>query len=259
MNRIAISTAIGVGGGLALAGAYFGAPYAGVHLTPTAVLVFAAAVAFGASIAVLTMTVLPKPEKKKAPSTKRLRDLGDDDFAHFPTRGLKLVVKPDSVIDEFDVVRNPSAYAKKDIVLTIKKSSGKAMFNPILLKRLFDALKGFENFLHIILVNEHDEYVGYMPAAYARWPLLVGDTETLIVKYIIDVLTNPHLSIVLREINGLSINDFVFGHELVSAAQRKMTDDHLRGLIVFKSERNRKPTGVLYEEDVVKLIMKGAD
>ena len=259
MNKVAISTAIGVGAGLALAGVYIGAPYAGVTLAPTTVLVVAAAVAFGASIAVLTMTALPKPEKKRAPSTKRLRDLADDDFAHFPTRGLRLVVKQDSVIEEFDVVRNPSAYTKKDIVLTIKKTSGKTVFNPVLLKRLFVALKGFENFVHILLVNEHDEYIGYMPAAYARWPLLVGDTETLIVKYIIDVLANPGLSIVLREINGLSVNDYIYGHELVSTAQRKMTDDHLRGLVVFKSERNRKPTGVLYEEDVVRLIMKGAD
>ena len=47
MNKVAISTAIGVGAGVALAGAYIGAPYAGLYLTPTSVMVFAAVVAFG--------------------------------------------------------------------------------------------------------------------------------------------------------------------------------------------------------------------
>ncbi|MGC9954981.1 MAG: hypothetical protein ABSD21_11970 [Rhizomicrobium sp.] len=259
MNKVAISTAIGVGAGLALAAAYVGAPYVGVYLTPTTVMVSAAVVAFGASIALLTMTVLIKPEKKKAPSTRRLRDLGKDEFAHFPTGGVRIVVKPDSVIEELDVVRSPSSYTKKDIILTIKKSSGKAVFNPVLLKRLFVALKDFENFVHILLVNEHDEYIGYMPAAYARAFLVGSDAESRIVKYIVDVLANPGYSIVLRDINGLSIRECISDDDLVSAAQKRVTDDHLRGLVVFKDRRNRKPLGVIYEEDLVKLTMRNAD
>ena len=259
MNKVAISTAIGVGAGLALAGAYVGAPYAGVILAPATVMVSAAIVAFGASVALLTMTALGKSEKKKAPSTKRLRDLADDDFAHFPKGGLRIVVKPDSVIEELDVVRNPSAYTKKDIVLTIKKSSGKSVFNPILLKRLFVALKDFELFLHILLVNEHDEYIGYLPAAYARAFLIGTDAESQIVKYIVDVLANPGYSIVLREINGLSMKACISDDALVSAAEAKVTENHLRGLVVFKDQRNRKPLGVIYEEDLVKLTMKNAD
>ncbi|MGA7675309.1 MAG: CBS domain-containing protein [Rhizomicrobium sp.] len=259
MNKIAISTAIGVGAGLALAGAYIGAPYAGVYLTPATVMVAAAVVVFGSSIALLTMTALSKTEKKKAPSTRRLRDLGADDFAHFPKSGVRIVVKPDSVIEELDAVRNPSSYTKKDIVLTIKKSSGKSVFNPILLKRLFVALKDFENFVHILLVNEHDEYIGYIPAAYARAFLVGSDAESLIVKYIVDVLANPGYSIVLRDINGLSMKACISDDALVSAAQTKVTENHLRGLVVFKDERNRKPFGVIYEEDLVKLTMKNAD
>jgi hypothetical protein len=259
MNKVAISCAIGAGAGLALAGAYIGAPYAGVHLTPTAMMVSAAVVAFGSSIALLTLSVLGKTEKKKAPSTKRLRDLADDDFARFPTSGVRIVLKPDSVIEELEVVRHPSAYTKKDVFLSIKKSSGKAVFNPVLLRRLFVALKDFEFFLHILLVNEHDEYVGYIPAAYARAFLIDNDTESRIVKYIIDVLGKPGYSIVLREINGLSIRECISDEALVSAAQTKVTENHLRGLVVFKDERNRKPLGVIYEEDLVKLTMKNAD
>ena len=259
MNKVAISCAIGAGAGLALAGAYVGAPYAGVTLTPPAVMVFAAVVAFGSSIALLTMFAFAKPEKKKAPSTRRLRDLGADDFAHFPTAGARIVVRPDSAIEELDVVRKPSAYTKKDIFLTIRKSSGKTVFNPILLKRLFVALKDFESFIHILLVNEHDEYIGYIPAAYARAFLIGSDAETRIVKYIVDVLANPGYSVVLREINGLAMKECISDDDLVSSAQRRVTEDHLRGLVVFKDKRNRKPLGVIYEEDLVKLIMKSID
>ena len=79
MNKIAISCAIGAGAGLALAGAYVGAPYAGVTLTPTAMMVSAAVVAFGASIALLTMTALTRPEKKLRNPSQRLGNLGEDD------------------------------------------------------------------------------------------------------------------------------------------------------------------------------------
>ena len=89
--------------------------------------------------------------------------------------------------------------------------------------------------------------------------LVDNDTESLIVKYIIDVLGKPGYSIVLREINGLSIRECISDDALVSAAQAKVTEDHLRGLVVFKDERNRKPLGVIYEEDLVKLTMKNAD
>jgi len=79
MNKIAISCAIGAGAGLALAGAYVGAPYAGVHPTPTAMMVSAAVVAFGSSIALLTLSVLGRTEKKQEKSSKRLGKLGEDD------------------------------------------------------------------------------------------------------------------------------------------------------------------------------------
>jgi hypothetical protein len=256
MNRIAISCAIGAGAGLALAGAYLVAPYAGVTLTPTAVLVFAAVVAFGSSVALLTMLTLAKPEKKKAPSTKRLSDLLLGDFAHFPTAGMHIVLRPDSVVEELDVVRHPDAYAKKDIFLTIKKSSGKTVFNPILIKRLFENLSRFENFVHILLVNEHDEYIGYMPAGYARWHLLGEDAESLIRKYIVDVLADPKTSAALIEIGGLSKDETIYDNERVADALKRAAEGFFRGFVVFKDKRNRKPVGVIYTEDLVRLSIR---
>ena len=258
MNKVAISAAIGIGAGLALVGAYIGAPYAGVRLTPDILLVVAAVTAFGSTFAMLSLTALSKPEKKKEPSSRRLSDLADADFAHFPTSGVRIVLRPDSVIEEFDVVRSPANYTKKDIFLTIKKPSGKSVFNPVLIKRLFVALKEFPNFVHILLTNEHDEYIGYIPATYVRAFMVGDDAETKIVKYIVNVLTNPReRSQDLHNINGLSIDETIADSEHLNDALKKMSDGLFRGFVVFKSKRNRKPVGVIYETDLVKLNLPG--
>ncbi|MBU6298081.1 MAG: hypothetical protein KGJ79_06465 [Alphaproteobacteria bacterium] len=255
-----IAALAGVGAGLALGGAYVAAPYAGVSLTPASVMVAAAVVVFGSSITLLTFGALGKQEKKKEIAARRISDLGRDDFAHFPTSGARIVLRPDSVIEELDVVRNPSSYTKKDVFVTIKKSSGKSVFNPVLIKNLFGALKNFENFLHILLVNEHDEYIGYIPAAYARMRLVGPGAETLIVKYIIDVLATPReKSIDLREINGLSIDEKIFDSDTVASALKKTSEGLFRGFTVFKDKRNRKPIGVIYEGDLIKANMKIGD
>jgi hypothetical protein len=257
MKKVAISCAIGVVAGLALAGAYFAAPYAGVSVAPATLMIAAAIVAFGSSVAILTLSALSKPEKKqdKKP-TKRLSELADEDYAHFPTTGVRIVLRPDSSIEELDVVRHPSAYVKSNIFLTVKKSSGKSVHNPILLKRLFLALKDFELFLHIVLMNEHDEYVGYIPAAYARAWLVGDNAESLIRKYFVDVLADPKASSgKLIEIGGLSKDETIADSERIGDALKKVSDGLLRGLVVFKDKRNRKPIGVIYSEDLVKLNM----
>jgi CBS domain len=258
-NKGIVASLIGVTAGLLLATAYFGAPYAGVQVNPTMMTVAAAAAAFAASVGLLSFMALHKPAEKKPALSRKLRDLDNKAFAHFPTGGVKLELKPDSVIEEWDIVRNASAkenYADRDILLTIKKSKAKQPFNPSVIRKLFNALKLFQGFIHITLVNEHDEFVGYMPAAYARLYLTVDGAETQIVKYIADVLANPDAGAVLRDIRGFSRHDTIFDHMTVRDAQKKVTEDHLYGLVVFKDKRNRKPLGVIYEEDLVKLTME---
>jgi len=56
MNRIAVSAIVGVLAGGLLAGAYVAAPYAGVHLSPTLLLVVAAATAFGSAVSVMLLS-----------------------------------------------------------------------------------------------------------------------------------------------------------------------------------------------------------
>ena len=263
MNKTAISIAIGFAAGLALAAAYIGAPYAGLAFSPAQVMVAAAAILFGSAVALLTLSAFPKPDKKKARSSKRLSDLGVDDYSHFPTSGLRIVLRPDTVIEELDVVRNPSSYTDKSIFLIIKKSSGKSVFNPVLIQRLFEKLSGFQNFIHILLVNEHDEYIGYLPAAYARMSLIGENAESLIRKYIVNVLASPCGSDVLRQISGqipgLPVDECISDSETVSAALKKVTEGLFRGLVVFKDTRSRKPIGVIWSEDLIKLVIPDKD
>jgi hypothetical protein len=264
-NKGVIAAFAGVGAGSVMTAAYFGAPYAGYHISAMTMTLAAAVAAFGASISLLTLSALTRVEKKKPASTTRLRDLDFKAFEHFPTGGVRIVVKPDTAVTDFGVVRHPKDYEGRDVFVTIKKASGKSVFNPIVLKQLFEALKNFENFIHILLINEYEEYIGYVPAAYARAYMIGDNAETQIARYITDVLADPGYSIVLREIGGfsmkkcigLSVRDCIPDDALVSEALKKMTDLHLRGLVVFKDQRNRKPVGVIYDEDLVRLMLKG--
>ncbi len=248
-----VSAATGVGAGLLLTAAYIGAPYAGVRVTPTVITLAAAVAAFGASVALPTLTAISKPEPKKAASQRRLSELKDSDYPHFPRHGLRIVLKPDTVIEELDVVRHPETYLEKEVLLVIKKTNGKAVFNPVIIKKLITTLKGFQNFLHILLVDEHDEYVGYIPAFWARKEMVGGNGETLIVKYIIDVLASPYgQSIFLRDIGGFSIEDTIFDHETLAAALQRVSGG-FRGFVVCKHKSLRRPKGVIYEGDLVRL------
>ena len=257
MSKVAISSAIGVFAGMLLLGAYIGAPYAGVSLAPGTVMVAVAVFVFGSTVTLLAQQALSRPAKKTPPTSRRLSDLSTKDYLRFPTSGARLSVRPDTVIEELDIVRHPESYDDKDVFLTIKKSPGKSIFNPIVLRRLFEALSRFPNFIHILLVNEHDEFIGYIPAGYTRWELIhAQDPETLIVRYIIDVLADPRKSDRLREIKGLSVDECIFDSERVSAALKKVSDGLFRGLVIYKDKRNRKPLGVIYAEALFQLNMR---
>lgn len=252
-----VSALIGIGAGLLFVSAYCGAPYAGINVNPTMLILAAAVTAFGASVALLAFTALSRPEQKTPKPWRRLNDLARADYPHFPNGGLRPVLRPDTVIGEWDVVRHPEKYGQSDVILTIKKSSGKAIFNPVIISRLFGILAGFPNFLHILLLNEHDEFLGYIPAPYARLRMTGPEAETRITKYIVDVLAKPtEKSIDLREIGGLSMDETISDNELVTAVLKKLSEGLFRGFVVFKDKRNRKPIGVIYEEHLYRAAMK---
>ncbi len=258
MKRVAISTAIGACAGLALWGAYLGAPYAGLTLTPTTLLVSAAIVAFGSSVALLSLSAFAKPEGTAPKPWRRISHLGMDDYKHFPRGGVRLTLRPDTAIGELDIVRHPKSYVSKNILLTIKK--GKTLFNPIVLSQLFKALSEFAGFEHILLVNEHDEFIGYIPAMRARLYWRGPESEAAITKYIIRVLEDPEEnSGVLREIDALGVKAKVSDSILVTDALKLLSESLFRGLIVFRGERNRKPIGVIYEDELFRASIKRDD
>ena len=262
-----VAALIGIGAGLLLAAAYYGAPYAGFQFTPASLTLVAAVAAFCASVSLITLAALPKPKKKKV-AELRIRELANDAYERFPTDGPRPVIRPDMLAKDIAAVREAgsSKYADKNIFVTIKK--GKGVFNPNVLKQIFIGLKGYENFVHILLVNEHDEYIGYLPAMYAR-TYMIGDTgETLIARYITDVFENPNRGD-LREINssvfdgrvwkkciGLTVRDCISEDRSVFDAMRMVTENHVRGLVVYKGDRIRKPIGVLWDEDLVRLVLE---
>jgi len=256
MGKVWISAGLGVGAGLLLAAVYLGAPYAGVVVTPTVVMVAAAIIAFGSTISLLTLSALSKPEKKKEKPWRRISDLGLGDYAHFPTDGARLVLRPESVIEEWDIVRNPSSYESKPVLLTIKKSPARSSvrFNPITLSTLFEKLSRFANFEHILLVNEHDEFIGYIPAAYARMYWRGPDAESKITRYVINTLNDPvQNSTSLVEIGGLGLGATIFDDTPITDALKSLSESFFRGFVVYKAKRNRKPLGVIYEADLVKV------
>lgn len=214
----------------------------------------AAVAAFCASISLLTLTALTKTEKKKPVPLRKLSELDDGDYPHFPKRGLRIVLKPDTVIEELDLVRRPETYREQDVMLVIKLAKGKTEFNPVIIKRLMLLLKDFQNFLHILLIDEHDEYVGYIPAFWARQQFVGSNGETQIVKYVIDVLKQPYgPSLALREIGGLSIEDTIFDYETVTTALARVSGG-FQGLVVCHRSL-RRPVGVLYKDSLVGLTL----
>jgi hypothetical protein len=262
-----VAALIGIGAGLLLAAAYFGAPYAGYHFDITMMTLAAAVTAFCASVGLLVFVALPKPKKKKIDEI-RIRDLPPDAFARFPTDGPRPVIRPDMLPKDIGVVRDSGGgkYADKNIFVTIKK--GKGIFNPNVLKQIFAGLKGYQNFIHVLLVNEHDEYVGYLPALYARSFMTGDNAETLIGRYITDVFDNPNArtlreidsvlrdGVLLKKCIALTCDDCISADRTVTEAMEKVTADHLRGLVVYHGHRNRKAIGVIWDEDLLRLVLK---
>jgi hypothetical protein len=254
MGKVAIAAAAGVGvAGLLLAGTYLG-----VQLPPALLMSVAAALSVGAATAVLTRYALDRPKDKPRGNEllgKRLRDVKEL-VAAFPKGGgaLQLSIKADTIIEELEVVKNPSSYAAKDVIVTLKdagKGNGPAaVFNPVTLKKLFVALKSQANFLHVVLMDRHDEFVGYIPSFRAKSEFTGGNAEGQIVRYIIEVFADHAKSVNLRQIDGLSNTDIISDEAKVAEARSRM-EGGFHHLVVLHGGRHRKPIGLLHSEQLL--------
>ncbi len=258
MKRIAVPLAIGLGAGALLAAAYIALPYAGIHLSDTLIVAIAAALAFSASIAVLAQGEINRPKPKPKPSEVLARPLAQLDHAYvtaFPKRGgadsVRLQINPATDAEILKTFKNLDT---ADIMLLVKKGPDKAPYNPILIQNIVNGLKGKPGFQHVLLVDEREEYIGYIPGHYARSNF---NDIAKIQKYVIEVLDKPETSAILRDIYGLASADCISDEEKVSAAVDRLANGLVRGLVVTHGTRHRKAIGIVYWNDLIKITKEG--
>ncbi len=178
---------------------------------------------------------------------------------HVPLATMMLAaaaIRPETLPEHLDVVRNPSKYASKDIVVWLR-GAGDAKFNPVLLKQLFTALSREGNFIHVILTAKNDEFVGYIPASYARVRFTGADAEVQIARYIVDVFADHANSVYLREIGGAGKIDVISDTAEVAEAMKRMAGGFKR-LVVLHDGYHRKPVGILDFSDLMSSTLTGS-
>jgi hypothetical protein len=262
MNRIAVAS--GLAAALVLAGAYFGAPYAGLHLQAPLIAI-AACLAAGYAVAGLIHMGFARPAFGKAYASSRLNEEPVVRFVvPFKEPGTVAVLAQPGISLDVMLLRNgsmfkePEKHAGKKVFLTIKKSK-KEVFNPVVLRSLFEAIKPFDKSEHMLLVNEHDEVVGYIPWVRAAKEFVGENAETKIRKYILDVLDDPAKSIELRKLDGMGADDIISDTATIhEAARMTWFHDPLHGLVVYSGRRNRKPIGIINKNALLQLIATGA-
>ncbi len=255
MNRVAISAAIGV----AVGGGLMAAPYYGVHIPQALLMGAATALMMGAAAAVLARTTLDaaavKTGKEILGSTQLKK--AANVISKFPDgKGyLALSIRPDTKVDELEVVKRPANYTAKDIIVSLKASSDR--FNPVELKRLFVALRDQPGFVHLLLLDKREEFVGYIPGFYAKSEFSGSQAEVRLARYVIDVFADPTNSVYLRDIGGAANVDVISDEAKISDAIEKMAGS-FRNLVVLHGGRHRKPVGLVNFGNLMGQTLGGA-
>lgn len=258
MNRIAVSAAIGILAGGALAGAYVGAPYAGVQLSPSLIIVIAASVAFGSAICVAALNLGKAAEKAAAGGLMSMQlKRAANMVEKFPGRdgALDLVIRADQKIDQLEVVKNPESYKAKDITVRLKGGGG-SKFNPIDLVQLFASLKQQPGFIHLVLLDKSDEFIGYLPGFAAKREFTGPNAESIVTKYVIKVFEDDSNSANLPLIDGAGKFDTISDEAKISDVLAKMAGG-FRRLVVLKNGYHRRPMGLVNFNDLMIGTMKG--
>jgi len=258
MNRIAVAATVGVLAGVLLAGAYLYAPAAGISLSPTLIMVIAAATAFGSAVSVMLLS-FGKAAEKTGPAgimtmqLKRAASLVEK----FPGRdgALDLTVRADQKVDQLEVVKNPDSYKAKDITVRLK-GGGSGRFNPIDLVTLFKALNQQPGFIHLLLLDKNDEYIGYLPGFAAKREFTTGNAESTVAKYLIKVFDDDSQSAMLPLIDGAGKFDIISDEAKVSDVLAKMAGG-FRRLVVLKNGYHRRPVGLVNFNDLMMGTIKG--
>jgi hypothetical protein len=257
MRRIAVSAAVGVLAGVLLAGAYLLAPRLGIALSHSLIMVIAAATAFGSSVTAIALS-LGKAAERTGPGgvmTLQLKRAANM-MEKFPGRdgALDLTLRADQKVDQLEVVKNPESYKTKDITLRLK-GGGSGRFNPIDLVALFRALNQQPGFIHLLLLDKNDEFIGYLPGFAAKREFTSGAAESAVAKYLIRVFEDDSQSAMLPQIDGAGKFDIISDEAKVSDVLAKMAGG-FRRLVVLKNGYHRRPIGLVNFSDLMMGTMK---
>ena len=255
MKRVVISAVIG----MAVGGALIAAPYFGVQIPESLMMAVAAALTMGAAAAVLARTTMDaaavKTGKEILGSTQLKK--AANVVSKFPSGNgtLPLSIRADTKVDQLEVFKHPDNYKSKDILVSLK--AGSEQFNPVELKRLFAALRDQPGFIHMLLVNKHEEFVGYIPGFYAKTEFTGAQAETRIAKYVNEVFTEDAKSVYLREIDGAANVDVISDEASISETITKMAGS-FKKLVVLHGGKHRKPVGLVNFGDLMGQTLGGA-
>jgi hypothetical protein len=253
MGKVVLSAVLGI----AAAGAVMAAPYAGVHISQAMMMMIAAALSVGAAVAVLTRTVADKnagKSKRDILLSSQLKEAGQL-IARFPDGNgyVSLSVKHDTPIDKLEVVQHPHSYTTKDILVTLRNSTG-PKFNPFELRRLFEALKDQPGFIHLLLMDKSGEFIGYIPGFFAKRTFTGENAEAQIARYVNDVFVDDNVSVNLQQIGGAGKSDIISDEDKISEAIVKMAGG-FRRLVVLRRGYHRRPIGLVDFSDLMKETM----
>ncbi|MBV9692768.1 MAG: hypothetical protein JO261_03620, partial [Alphaproteobacteria bacterium] len=143
----------------------------------------------------------------------------------------------------------PPSDTNKDIMVTLR-GSRRMSFPTVTLQQLFLMLKPF-NLLHVLLLDDRDQFVAYLPGKRALKEVTGSDAADKISKYVVSVLDNPENSEAVREIGGAGQNDTIKSAQDIGDAQKELwKSESIQGLIVFRGAR---PVGYISRLDVLTL------
>jgi hypothetical protein len=256
MRNSWIALLIGAAAGSVMAGAWIGAPYMGLHVQPATLVAVAAILAFATSIATFALLATNKPDHGASRATLNLDEKPATAFI-FPFRSENLsqiVLKPETplamALARFGTTfERPSSEMSRNIMVTLK-ASRRMPFPTTTLQQLFLMLKSFK-VQHVLLVDDKDRFVAYIPGARALKEFTGGDAADKITKYVVRVLLNPDSSEIVHEIGGNAQSDTIKTSQDVGDARKELwKDETVQGLVVL---RKMKPVGYISRLDVLKL------
>jgi hypothetical protein len=245
-----------------VAAGIFALPYANIHIPLPQLLIGAAALSSGVTIGAIVFLGLNRNPVKIGASElthKRLCDI-EGLIRPFPTEKVQaLSIRPETFARNIDTIVHPEKYRDRTITLSLRGPSKEGEpFNPVKLREIFDGLRNEPNFDHIVLYDDHKEFIGYIPALYARSAFIdPGAAETYIARAITDIYSGSLRAEDLRRIGGATRMDVIAHNAYVSEAATRMGEGGIRQLVVLQDNYHRKPIGLIYANSLVTLLNKG--